>query len=113
MMNEFQSWNDDRKELDTLIAWMTDSKRWGNQMADDIIAMEQESDQWCRRIKAMMEKWNQLNADQDESATDEDFHYAPEISPILLVEETESTIEPSSNPNLLLANKMAPKQTWR
>ena len=67
---------------------------------DNIIAMEQELDQWCRRIRAMMEKWNQLNADQDESATDEDFHNAPESSPILLVEETESTIKLSSTPNL-------------
>ena len=76
---------------------------------DDIIAMVQESDRWSRQIGAIMEKWNQLNASRDESSTDEDFHNAPKSSPTLPVEETESTIEPSSNSSLLLADEDGPQ----
>ena len=112
-MDEFQSWSDGRDKINASMALMQESEQWGNQMnadrRDNIIAWEQESDQWGRGITAMIKKWNQLNADRDESATDEDFHDAPESSPILPVEETESTIEPSSNPNLSLANEDGPQ----
>ena len=99
MMDEFQCWEEEREEI---IAMVQDSEQWNDQMnadhRDDMIAIVQESDRWSRQIGAMMEKWNQLNASRDESSTDENFHDAPESSPTLPVEKTESTINPFSNP---------------
>ena len=102
MINEFQAWDDESRELHTLIDRMIEA---GIEWRTELLPWKQESDQWRIRQTKRMEKWHQLDA--EESATAKDFHDDPEISPILS-EKIESTIEPSSNPSISLANEDGP-----
>ena len=110
MTDEIQCWEMQQDDLDALMKEANQTKVTTGQR-DNIIAFEQESDRWINRINAMIKKWMQLKANQDEGTTiDEDIHAAdtPESSPTLPMKET-SAIKPSSNPYSLLSGRDSPQ----